>query len=129
MIDISRVIPPEARTAYIVYLKNISEWWFGITNLKSKLGFGLVWDKNIFKHIWMWNACRGSQGYPWYGRTYNIAIEPWSSLPDNFGKVLKNGDFVLLEPGEIISTKYVAIVYKSDKRIEGFNRHCSPIIR
>ena len=77
----------------------------------------------------MWNACRGSQGYPWYGRTYNIAIEPWSSLPDNFGKVLKNGDFVLLEPGEIISTKYVAIVYKSDKRIEGFNRHCSPIIR
>lgn len=41
-IDLSRTMPSEAKTAYIAYLKNIPEGWYGITNLEKKIGFGMV---------------------------------------------------------------------------------------
>jgi len=125
-IDLSKIMPPESKTAFITYLEEISEGWYGITNLKSGLGFGMVWDRSVFKHLWMWCVYRGAYGFPWYGRTYNIALEPWSSLPDNFDEVLKNNDYLSLGTGKSLSTSYSAVVYKSEKRIKGFNKDFSP---
>jgi len=125
-INISKIMPPGSKTAFIVYLKNLSEGWYGITNLKSGLGFGMVWDISVFKHLWMWCVYRGAYGFPWYGRTYNIALEPWSSLPDNFEEVLKNNDYLSLDPGKSLSTSYSAVIYKSEKRIKGFNKDFTP---
>jgi galactose mutarotase-like enzyme len=119
-IDVSKIMPPEAKTGFITYLENISEGWYGITNLHKGLGFGLVWDRSVFKHLWMWMVYRGVYGSPWYGRTYNIALEPWSSVPADFEKVLEQGDSLRLGPGESLSTEYTAIVYQTDKRIRGF---------
>ena len=128
-IDLSRIMSPEKKTAYITYLKNIKEGWYGITNLDKRIGFGMVWDNKVFKHLWMWMVFRGYSGYPWYGRTYNIALEPWSSLPDKFDEVLKNGDYLLLGPGESLKTDFRAAIYESGKRIKGFNEDMSAKIK
>lgn len=126
-LDLSKIMSADSKTAYITYLENVAEGWYGITNPKLGLGFGMIWDKNIFKHLWMWMVYRGVYGYPWYGRTYNIALEPWSSLPDNFDEVLKNKDFLSLKPGQTIKCKYAAIIYSSKKRISGFDKDFNPI--
>ena len=68
---------------------------------------------------------RGFSDFPWYRRTYNIALEPWSSLPDSFDEVLKQKDHLSLKPGKSIKCDYSAIVYESDKRIKGFNKDLS----
>lgn len=52
----------ESKTGYIVYFEDISEGWYGITNLEKRIGFGLKWDKNIYRHLWMWQIHRGSFG-------------------------------------------------------------------
>ncbi len=127
MLDLSKVLSQKEKAAFVIYLKNVSEGWYAITSLKKNLGFGMIWDKNIFKHIWIWAVYKGYYGYPWYGRTYNIALEPWSSLPDNFDEVLKNGDFISLKPGKSLNTKYTAVVYESDKRVKGFKKDYNPI--
>ena len=112
---------------HIVYLKNIKEGWYGITNTKKKLGFGMIWDHRIFKHLWMWMVYRGVSGYPWYRRTYNIALEPWSSLPDRFEEVQKQKDHLSLKPGGSIKCCFKAFVYQSDRRIKGFSNGLQPV--
>lgn len=119
-IDLSKIMPETAKTSFSVFLEDISEGWYGITNLNKKIGFGLIWDKNIYKHLFMWMAYRGAYGYPWYGRTYNIALEPWSALPDDFDAV-DESDFIRLKPEESLTTKYVAVIYKSSGRVNGFD--------
>jgi hypothetical protein len=120
-LDLSKVMSPDKKTAFSVYLENLSHGWFGITNLNEKIGFGLKWDTTVFKHIWMWMVYRGSYGFPWYGRTYNVALEPWSSLPDNFDEAFTKGNCLKLLPGETLTTSYVALIYESEKRIKGFD--------
>ena len=120
-IDLSHIMPEDAKTAFIVYLENISDGWYGITNLEKGIGFGLIWDKDIFKNLWMWEVYRGCYSYPWYGRTYNIALEPWSSVPDDFDEVIKKGDYLEILPGQSLISKYTAIVYESKERINGFD--------
>jgi hypothetical protein len=126
-IDLSSIMPPGSETAHIVYLKNIKNGWYGITNLKKKLGFGMVWDNRIFKHLWMWMVYRGAPGYPWYKRTYNIALEPWSSLPDSFDEVMGQKDHLSLSPGGSIKCCFNAFVYQSDRRIKGFSNDLEPV--
>lgn len=119
--DLSKVMSPGIKTAFIVFLKNLHNGWYGITNINKKVGFGLIWDHRIFKHLWLWMVYRGAYGYPWYGRkTYNIAIEPWSSVPDDFYKV-EEDDYLRLKPGKVLKTKYAALVYKSTEKIKGIN--------
>ena len=126
-IDASKVMSAESKTGHIIYLEDISDGWYGITNLKKKIGFGLKWDKNIYKHLWMWQIYRGSFGYPWYGRTYNIALEPWSSVPDDFDAVRNKGNCLKLFADMSLTAKYSAMVYETENRIKGFDTNYKPI--
>jgi len=120
-IDISKVMSPEAKTAFNVYIKDIKEGWFGITNLSRGLGFGLKWDINVFKHFLIWYVYRGFYNFPFYGRTYNIGLEPYTAIPANFDEVVKLGREITLTPGKELRTKYYAIVYLSKNHIKGFD--------
>jgi hypothetical protein len=122
-IDLSRVMPPELKTAFCVSLENLNNGWYGITNPDIGVGFGMKWDIKVFKYLWMWVVCRGFYNFPFYGRTYNIALEPWSAIPDNLDDVIKAGRELTLQPKEILETKFTAIVYESDSRIKGFNEN------
>ena len=75
-VDVSKVMSPERKIAFNTYVKNLKEGWYGITNLKSGLGFGLQWDAAVSKYLCLWLVYRGYHDFPFYGRTYNIAIEP-----------------------------------------------------
>lgn len=126
-IDVSRIMPQEAKTAFNVYIKNIKEGWYGITNLEQGLGFGMKWDEKIFKYLMFWVVYRGFYSFPFYGRTYNIGIEPWSSVPGEIEEAIKLKQELTLQPGEMLDTKYYAIAYESRTRIKGFDRGNKPI--
>jgi hypothetical protein len=81
------------------------------------LGFGMVWDKQIFRNVWIWMVYGGLKNYPWYGRAYAVALEPWSSVPDDLAEAVKAGTQMKLEPGEKICTSLKAIAYESDRRV------------
>jgi hypothetical protein len=61
----------------------------------------------VFKYIWFWRIAKGSFHYPWYGRNYNIALEPFSSLPC-LSEALKRKDQLQLKPGMSISAEIKA---------------------
>ena len=41
----------------------------------------MAWDEKLFQYLWMWQVYGGHNDYPWYGRTYNVALEPFTSYP------------------------------------------------
>ena len=127
-LNLSEVFAPEARTDFRIVLYGFDEGWFAITNPKLKIGFGLKWDASIFKYLFIWFSYCGWLNYPYYGRCYTVAPEFLSAVPDNLEEVINLGRELNLKPGESLTTKYTAIVYKSDKRIQGFDKNNSIII-
>ena len=116
--DITRVLPPETRSVDVVFFKELTEGWYSITNEKTGVGFGMAWDNKLFKYLWMWQVYGGHNDYPWYGRTYNCALEPFSSYPPaGVQNAIKNGSALIMKPNQVIETELVAVAYQNGKAL------------
>jgi hypothetical protein len=118
--DITRILPRATKSVDVVFFKELSEGWYGLTNQKLGVGFGLAWDSDLFKYLWMWQVYGGHVDYPWYGRTYNCALEPFTSYPPAGVKnAVENGTALMLAPSGTVETELVAVIYegKGVKRI------------
>ena len=119
--DITRVPGKSAKSVDVVFFKDLDRGWYGLTNLRQKVGFGMAWDRTIFKYLWMWQVYGGHTDYPWYGRTYNCALEPFTSYPPaGIKKAIENGTALTMEAGQTINTRLVAVAYTGD----GINHVC-----
>ncbi len=128
LVDISKVFKYDSKTDFRVLLELPGDGWFGITHLRKNIGFGLVWDPKIYKHLKLWFNYNGFLGFPFYGKCFNIGMEPISAITDNLDKVLGTDKTLKLKPLESIKTTYTAVVYETKKRINGFDDQLNPII-
>lgn len=111
--DITRVLPKSTKSVDVVFFKELSAGWYGITNQNQGVGFGMAWDHTLFKYLWMWQVYGGHDDYPWYGRTYNCALEPFTSYPPaGIKNAIDNGTALLMKPREVITTELVAVAYE-----------------
>lgn len=117
-VDLS-VVPSEcAKTADMVYMTGFpQEAWYRVYNEKKQLSYGMSWDGTQFPYMWMWLVCRGAYGYPWYGRTYNLALEPWTSFPSSgLANAVKNGSALRLQAHEERNTSLCFWIEKGENR-------------
>ena len=78
--DLSAV-PREPR-ALLGYLSDFDgPPWYALLNPQLGLGVGWAWSAETFPYLWLWQELSASGGYPFYKRTYTMAVEPWSSYP------------------------------------------------
>lgn len=113
--DITRLLGRSTRSVDVVFFKELSEGCYTITNEKLGVGFGMAWDASLFKYLWMWQVYGGHNDYPWYGRTYNCALEPFTSYPPaGIQNALRNGTAYIMKPGEVIDTELVAVAYQAE---------------
>lgn len=111
--DITQVLPKETQSVDVVFFKELSEGWYLLTNQEKGLGFGMAWDAELFKYLWMWQVYGGHNDYPWYGRTYNVALEPFTSYPPaGITTAIQNQSARYLKPEEVIETELVAVAYE-----------------
>jgi len=108
-----RIVPASTSgTAEWVCLSGFDQGWYGITNGQRRVGFGLRWDAAVFPYLWFWQVWGGLPGYPWYGRHYNCALEPWTSWPDNgLSDAIANGSALAIQAGQTIETRLLAVAY------------------
>jgi hypothetical protein len=119
--DLSAIPPQESKTSEMCYLLGLDDGWYGLTNTRRKIGFGMRWDKKLFPVVWLWGVYRGNFGYPWYGRTYCLALEPWSSHPGGMSNALARGTTLKLKPGESLETTMLACAYDDVSRVTKIN--------
>ena len=121
-VDVSIVTPPEAKTDDMLYLTDLQEGWWAVTSPARKLGFGIAFDLDTFKHIWLWMPLGGSKGYPSFGRHYTLALEPFSSFPAVLTNAIEAGRQLVMEPGETRQTWLRAVAYEGVERVGGIDR-------
>jgi hypothetical protein len=128
-IDLSRIPPVNINSYDRAYMYGLKEGWYGITNKELEAGFGLRWNKDIFKYIWFWQVYGGAKGYPFYSSTYNIAIEPNSSYPPGIENALKSKTNLTLKPKEKIEMSMAAAAFESKNGIEGMDDSGKVLLR
>ena len=100
------------------YFTEMPEGWYGITNQKKGVGLGVRYPIEIFPYLWYWQSFGGGTGYPFWGRTYNIGLEPFSSYPnDGLVNAVNNGTAMRLSAGEEVSASLKIVAYTGQERV------------
>ena len=119
-IDLSAVPDKAAHSHDMAYLYGFDRGWYALFNEGRKIGFGMSWDAEIFKHLWFWQVYGGWHGPPWHGKSYNIGLEPVSSYPQSLTGAIKSGSQLVFGPGESIQTDLqVTVISNLEEFIKG----------
>ena len=115
-----RMFPAKSeRLADYMVFKDLSDGWYAVTNPDRGVGIGLVWPKETFKYLWYWQVFGGGSGYPWYGRNYNVGLEPFTSLASGVPEPDSNErTAVIFQPGETRKAVVKAVAYESTKGVK-----------
>ena len=129
-VDMSKITPREDRVNEMSYVTDMPDGWYAITNRRKGLGFGVVYPKDLFRYLWYWQSLGGGFGYPWYGRTYNVGIEPFTSYTnEGLQQAVENGTALALEPGERVTASLRAVAFTGSKGVERMGSDGSVVLR
>ena len=118
IIDLRQVASAEADTFDSIFLSDLPEGWYAVTNTAQTVGFGMAWPLQVFPALWFWQAYGGAYVPPWYGRNYSIALEPFSTQQLNVVDSVADGSAHVLRPDESIEAQFVAVAYAGIKGVE-----------
>ncbi len=115
-VDMSVVPGPDEPRDILAYFHDFESGWYAITNREMGLGIGLAWDESVFPYAWFWQELNASPGFPFYQRSYVMAIEPASSIPGQglTAVMEKTGTHLTLGPGESKEIEMKAVFYESE---------------
>ena len=117
-IDLSEVPPKSIRAYDQSYVTDMPEGWYALTNTALGIGFGITYPVDLYRCLWYWQSLGGGTGYPFYGRTYNVGLEPFTSYGNNgLASAIENGSALLVAPGQRIEASHKAAVYTGSQRV------------
>ena len=111
------------RVQDLAVFHDLAGGWFSVTDVIRGVGLGFSFPQEIFRYIWYWQVFGGSSGYPMYRRTYNVGLEPFSSLPSGVpwpGSEERTS--LLLAPGERRVAVIRAVAYENNTGVEQISR-------
>lgn len=115
MVDVSVAYEPEDKVLMEYAVSDLEDGMFELVNHNKKLGARMRWDKHLFPYIWVWGQFCGSDDYPWYGRSYVMGVEPWSSLPGSYDGARAAGTLLHLEPGRSMGAELSVQLYETEE--------------
>jgi len=122
-VDLSVVPGPETHTDTFGFLLDLEEGWYALSNDALGTGFGLVWPLDVFPCVWLWQELGGTQGYPWWGNTYVMGVEPHSSsTADGLATAIERGTAHTLAPGEQLEAELTAVLFEPRGRVSRVSR-------
>lgn len=101
-LDLS-IVPEPGTPSDIVYLTDFpaDRAWYEVHDADGRVGGRVEWDARQMPYLWCWQEFGATTAYPWYGRTWTIGLEPFSSYPTNgLADAVANGTALTLEGGE-----------------------------
>ena len=111
MEDVSKIPPVETKPYHdLYYLSGYdAKAFYSIKDEKENIGFSLTWDGDLFKCLWLWQERFATLDFPWWGKCFTAALEPWtSSYTTDPQEAIERGEWLHLEAGQIITTSLTA---------------------
>ncbi len=116
-IDVSRIAGPQVRSHDTLVLTDLQAGWYAVTNTARRIGVGMVWPLDVFPALWFWQSYGGAFGSPWFGRTYNIALEPWTTASSSLAGARADGSARTLAPGAELRAEFAAVLYSGLQQV------------
>ncbi len=109
----------EADTTDTLKLTDLAAGWYAVRNVRLGVGFGMSWPLAVFPALWFWQSYGGAYGAPWYGRTYLIALEPFSTARPTIADAMEDGTARIMRPGETLEASYLAAAFEGTAEVAG----------
>lgn len=103
--DLRRVEPPESGIADHHYLLNVHEGWYGVTNRRAKVGFGLVFPTSVFPNVWLFRTFGGWRGL------YTCILEASNGCSRNLVEAREKRQCGRIAPGATLEANVLAVAY------------------
>jgi hypothetical protein len=104
-----RAVDASEQVESVHYLTGFTQGWAAIR--RRHVGVALAWNIDDLPYAWLWHEI-GSPGFPFYGRTSIVAIEPASSWPGTgLRDAIERGQAIVLGPFEHRTTTVALIPF------------------
>jgi hypothetical protein len=112
-VDVS-VVPEPGTASDIFYLAGFGkEAWYELENPRLGAGVRVDWDGEALPYLWYWQEFGAMLEYPWYGRHYNIGLEPFCGYPtEGLAEAVRNGSAGTIGAGETKTLKLSVKPYR-----------------
>ena len=129
-IDFRQIPPKSDRSLDMAYFTGMEEGWYALHNEQTGVGFAVTFPTDVFPYLWYWRNLGGGWGYPWYGRCYNVGLEPCTSW-DNRGlkHSMDNGTARRIPAGETVSARITAGSFSGNGNVSGVNATTGEVVR
>jgi hypothetical protein len=97
------LIPDPGTPSDLAYLSGFPPGgaWYEVIDDERGIAARVAWDEKTMPYLWYWQEFGRSTGYPWWGRLFNIGLEPCSSYPGKgLAAAVENGTAMKMEPFE-----------------------------
>lgn len=98
-VDISKILPPSARTCSLHYVTDLRGGWVKLLNPKENFQVTISFPKEVLHTIWLFLAYGG------YRSLYTAVIEPSTSYPYDLAEAIQEGRCSELEPDQELRCK------------------------
>ena len=107
-------VPSERPIESVHYLPERPAGWAALR--RPHVGVALAWELDDFAHLWLWREL-GSTGFPFYGRTSIVALEPASTWPgDGLAAAVERGQAHWLDGGAHRTASATLVPFRPDGR-------------
>lgn len=116
--DDARIVLPKGNTQYsdLCYLEGYNKnAYYSIKSNANNVGFGLTWNGELFKTVWMWHELNATKDFPWWGNCYTVALEPWTSRWTNDPlAAIDRKEWLCVEAGQQMETTWRATAFQDN---------------
>ena len=114
-IDMRMVQPEEAQTCDFHFARGLTDGWLAVTDSSAKIGFGMVFPKDVFNTIWLWLVYGGWRGI------YCAAVEAWTGYPAKLNEAVEHGRYSTLGPRRSLECETLMLAYSGVSAVEGIS--------
>jgi len=104
-VDLREFPPKKERVHDIAALTGFDDGRYTVSNPELDLSVTVEFDPDRYEFVWYWGAFGGFEAAPFFGRNYNVGLEPATSRPvAGLEQAIENGTANHLEAGESVET-------------------------
>jgi galactose mutarotase-like enzyme len=104
-VDLREFPDPDEAVHDILALADLREGRYGVANPDLDLSVSVRFPDDLYEYVWYWGAFGGFEGAPYFGRNYNVGLEPSTSVyTGGLQEAVENGTANQLDPGETVES-------------------------
>lgn len=122
--DLREVPPPGSAFEDQAYIEDLADGWYAVTNRDLGVGLAVRFPHQLYRYLWYWQVFSGGAGYPWWSRTYNVGLEPFTSATNRgIQEAVDDGSAVWVEPGQSVESLVHATAFVSKVGVRTVDQH------